>query len=116
MSLNWQFSKFAQNSPDSDIRMKQVSHPPFLGIVDDKKWCPLFYSGVRKPNFLHPKMAIFSDLGGKKMGLQTLKKKRTQLFVVNYTHRSITVDTVYTEIETVDTVYTVNTIETALQC
>ena len=50
------------------------------------------------------------------MGLQTLKKKRTQLFVVNYTHRSITVDTVYTEIETVDTVYTVNTIETALQC
>ena len=31
--------------------MKQVSHPPFLGIVDDKKWCPFFNSGVRRPNF-----------------------------------------------------------------
>ena len=26
-----------QNSPHSNIHMKQVSHPPFLGIVDDKK-------------------------------------------------------------------------------
>ena len=37
-----QFSKFAQNSPNSDIHMKQVSHPPFLGLVDDKKWSPFF--------------------------------------------------------------------------
>ena len=21
-------------------------HPPLLGVVDDKKWCPFFYSGV----------------------------------------------------------------------
>ena len=33
--------------------MKQVSHPPFLGIVDDKKWCPFFNSGIRRPIFLH---------------------------------------------------------------
>ena len=64
-----QFSKFAQNSPNSDIHMKQVSHPPFLGIVDDKKWCPFFYSGVQRPNFAPE--AIFSDLGCKKIGLRT---------------------------------------------
>ena len=51
--------------------MKQVSHPPLMGIVDDKKWCPFFSSGVRRPNFLHPKTAIFSDFGCKKMGLWT---------------------------------------------
>ena len=51
--------------------MKQVSHPPFLGIVDDKKWCPFFYSGIRRPFFLHPKTAIFSYLGCKKKGLRT---------------------------------------------
>ena len=113
---NTRFSKFAKNSPENYIHVKQVSIPPFLGIVGDKKWSPFLDLGICSPIFLHPKTAIFSDLGGKKMGLQTLKKKRKQLFVVNYTHRSITVDTVYTEIETVDTVYTVNTIETALQC
>ena len=42
--------------------MKQVSNLPFLGIVKDKKWCPFFHSGVRRPIFLHPKslkMAVF---------------------------------------------------------
>ena len=48
--------------------MKQVSHSPFMGIVDDKKWCPFFSLGVRRPNFLHPKTAIFSDFRCKKNG------------------------------------------------
>ena len=52
MSLNWQFSKFAQNSPDSDFHIKQVSHPPILDIDDDKKWCPF---SDPKTHFLHPK-------------------------------------------------------------
>ena len=39
-----------------------------MGKVDDKKWRPFFSSGVRRPNFLHPKTAIFSDFGCKKNG------------------------------------------------
>ena len=41
-----------QNLPKTHlIHMKQVSHPPLLGIVDDKKWCPYFYWGTRRPIF-----------------------------------------------------------------
>ena len=36
--------------------MKQVSHSPFLGIVDDKKGCPVFYSGVQRPHFFAPQI------------------------------------------------------------
>ena len=53
--------------------MKQVSHPPFLGIVDDKKWCPFFYSRDQRPIFLHPKSPKI--------------KKLTPFFVVNYTQK-----------------------------
>ena len=35
---NYAIFKFAQNSPENDIHVKQVSLPPFLGIVGDKKW------------------------------------------------------------------------------
>ena len=75
-----------------------------------------FLFGRPKTQFFAPKNGHFQWFGRQKNGSADAKKKRKQLFVVNYTHRSITVDTVYTEIETVDTVYTVNTIETALQC
>ena len=50
-----QFSKFAQNSPENDGHVKQVSIPPFLGIVDDKKspfsldvGSPIFWPKITK--------------------------------------------------------------------
>ena len=61
--------------------MKQVSHPPILGIVDNKKWCPFLDLGVRRPIFLHPKTAIHSDLGGKKLGLRTPESKKGHHFL-----------------------------------
>ena len=45
---NFQNLPIAQNSPNSDIHMKQVSHTPFLGTVDDKKWSPSLDLGVQK--------------------------------------------------------------------
>ena len=75
-----------QNSPNSDIQMKQASNLPFLGIVKDKKWCPFFHSGVRGPIFLHPKSVKMPVFGCKKIGFSDARsKKRTPLFVVNYT-------------------------------
>ena len=35
--------------------MKQVSHPPFLGIGDDK-WCPFFLFGHPKTHFFAPQI------------------------------------------------------------
>ena len=64
------FSKFAQNSPENDVHVKQVSIPPFLGIVGDKKWCPFSDLGVQIPIFWHPKTANFSDFGPKKLDFQ----------------------------------------------
>ena len=58
-------------SPENDILGKQKSIPPFLGIVGDKKWSPFLDMGIPSPIFLHPKTAIFSDFGCKKMGLGT---------------------------------------------
>ena len=45
------FSKFAQNSPENDIHVKQESIPPYLGIVGDKKWSPFLDLGIRSPIF-----------------------------------------------------------------
>ena len=64
------FSKFAQNSPENDVHVKQVSIPSFLGILGDKKRCPFSDLGVQSPIFWHPKTANFSDFGPKK-GLLT---------------------------------------------
>ena len=45
---NKQFSKLAHNSPDIDINIRhEVSNPPILGIVGDKKWSPFLDSGIR---------------------------------------------------------------------
>ena len=62
--------KFAQNLPENNILVKQVSISTFLGIVRDKKWSPFLDLGVRSPIFLHRKsleMAAFmckkSDFG-----------------------------------------------------
>ena len=66
-----QFSKFAQNPPDiHDIHVKQVCHPPILGIVDTKKWCPFSDLGVWRPIFLHPKSLKMAVFGCKKLGLR----------------------------------------------
>ena len=50
------FSKFAQNSRENDIHVKQESIPSYLGIVNDKKWSPFLDLGIRSPIFLHPKL------------------------------------------------------------
>ena len=64
------FSKFAQNSPENDIHVKQVSIPSLLGIVGDKKWSLFSDLGVQSPIFWHPKTDNFSDFWPKK-GLLT---------------------------------------------
>ena len=43
--------------------MKQVSHPPFLGKVGEKKWCRFFYSGIRRPKFFAPENSHFQWFG-----------------------------------------------------
>ena len=43
---NYGVSKFAQNSPESDIYIKQMFNPQYLGNVGDKKWSPYFDSEV----------------------------------------------------------------------
>ena len=75
MSLKYAIFKICQNLPENDNLMKQKSVPPFLGIVGDKKWSPFFDLGIPSPIFLHPKTAIFSDFGCKKMGLGMPKSK-----------------------------------------
>ena len=51
--------------------MKQVSHPPLMGIVDDKKWCPFFCQASKDPIFYTPKRPFSVILGAKKKGLWT---------------------------------------------
>ena len=41
----WQFSKFAHNSAEGVIYMKQGFDPPKLGVVCDKKLSPFLDSG-----------------------------------------------------------------------
>ena len=48
--------KFAQNSPENDIHVKQKSIPLLLGIVGDKKWSPFLDLGIRSPIFFAPKI------------------------------------------------------------
>ena len=53
------FSKFAQNSPENDIHVKQESIPPYLGIVGDKKWSLFFGFGHPKSQFFAPENGHF---------------------------------------------------------
>ena len=46
--------------------MKQVSHPPFLGIVDDKKWCSFFDRASEDPIFCTRKRPFSVIWGAKK--------------------------------------------------
>ena len=73
------FSKFAQNSPENDVHVKQVSNPSFLGIVGDKKWSPFSDLGVQSPILWHLKTANLSVLGAKKLdfGRPNLKTDTT---------------------------------------
>ena len=75
------FSKFAQNSPENDILVKQESIPPFLGIVGDKKWSPFLDLGIPSPIFLHPKSLKMAVFGCKKMGLGMPKSKNGDHFL-----------------------------------
>ena len=68
------------NSPNSDIHMKQVSHPPCLGIVDDKKLSPFFDSGVRRPFFCTQKRSFSVIWGAKKRVFGRPNKKTDTTF------------------------------------
>ena len=92
------FSKFAQNSRENDIHVKQESIPPFLGIVGDKKWSPFFDLGIPSPIFLHPKTAIFSDFGCKKMGLGMPKSKNGDHFLSPTVPKNGGIDSCFTRI------------------
>ena len=48
--------------------MKQVSLSPFLGIVDDKKWCPVFLFGRPKTHFFGPQITENGRFGMQKIG------------------------------------------------
>ena len=71
----WQFSKFAHNSAEGVIYMKQGFDPPKLGVVCDKKLSPFFDSGVRRPFFCNPNHGKWPFLGAKKRVFGRLNKK-----------------------------------------
>ena len=78
------FSKFAQNSPQNDVHVKQVSISPFFGIVGDKKWSSFSNLGVGSPVFW-PQIAKIGRFRVPKNGTQDAQiKKRRPLFVANY--------------------------------
>ena len=60
--------EFAQTSPENDVHVKQVSIPPFLGIVGDKKWSPFLDLGIPSRFFLHPKSLKMAVFGVQKNG------------------------------------------------
>ena len=71
-----------QNFPKArqkNIYMKQVPSPSILGIVGDKKGSPFLDLGIGSPIFFHPKTAICSDFGCKKIRLWTLKSKNVSI-------------------------------------
>ena len=60
--------------------MKQVSHPPFLGIVDDKKWCPFSIRASEDPFFCTQKRPFSVIKGAKKRVLGRPNKKTETTF------------------------------------
>ena len=72
------FSKFAQNSLENDINVKQESVSPFLGVVSDKMRSPFLDLGIGGPIFLHPKLLKMAA-GAKKwdFGFPNPKTKTT---------------------------------------
>ena len=85
--------KFAQK----DFYMNRVPSPPFLGIVSNKKWSPFLDFGIRSP-FFHPKTAIFSDFGCKKMGLGMPKSKNGDHFLSPTIPKNGGIDSCFTRI------------------
>ena len=67
--------KFAQNSPENDIHVKQVSNPWFLGLVGNRKWSPFSNLGVWSPTFFPPKITNIGLFKVPKMGLWTPKSE-----------------------------------------
>ena len=69
MSLKYAFSTFAQNSPENDVHVKQVSIPSFLGIIGKKKWSLFSNLGIGSPICFGPKSLKLAVFGCQKMGL-----------------------------------------------
>ena len=73
-----------QNLPKAkDIHTKQVSKPPFLGIVGDKKWSPFFYLGAWSPIFCTQNHWKWPFLG-EKNGISDAQnqKRRPRLIII----------------------------------
>ena len=51
----------------------------YMGIVDDKKWCPFFIQPSENPTFCTQKRPFSVFFGAKKMGLQTPESNNGQL-------------------------------------
>ena len=60
--------------------MKQVSHPPFLGIVDHKMWCPFFIRASKDPFFFTRKQPFSVNWGAKKWVFGRPNKKTDTTF------------------------------------
>lgn len=76
MTLKLASFKFAQNSPESDIYIKQMFHLQYLRNVGDNKCSPFFDSGVR--------CATFGQLLPSKIDWpRTFKVARADLWVYN---------------------------------
>ena len=60
--------------------MKQVSHPPFLGIADHKKWSPVFIWASEDPPFCTQKRPFSVILGAKKRVLGRPNQKTETTF------------------------------------
>ena len=60
--------------------MKQVSQPPFLGIGDDKKWCPFFIRASEDPIFCIKKRPFSVIWGAKKWVFGRPNKKTDTTF------------------------------------
>ena len=52
------FSKFAKNSPESDLQLKQASNPPILMIVGVKEWSLFLDSSVQSPIFCAQRQSL----------------------------------------------------------
>ena len=96
MSLKYAISKIYPKLAESDIHVKQVSIPPFLGIVGNKKWCPFSNLGVRSPIFLHPKSLKLAVFGCWKIGLRTPKFENGHHFLTPTIPKNGGMDTYFT--------------------
>ena len=53
----------------------------YMGIVDDKKWCPFFIQPSENPTFCTQKRPFSVFFGAKKMGLQTPESENRHHFL-----------------------------------